>query len=112
MSALTYHTVNVIKFHIMSIIVPTASNETFKNLHPFGVILCHRTGGGLAKVDSTKLTISESQLWVLLVATNKNHGQPFVQYAERREPFSMGASYHLKEVPLKKGSREMIMPLF
>jgi hypothetical protein len=31
----------------------------------------------------TKLTISKSQFWVLLVITNKNHGQTFIQYAER-----------------------------
>ena len=48
-------------------------------------------------------TISESQFWVLLVVTNKNHGQPFVQYAEILQPFLMGASYHPEEVPLKKG---------
>jgi hypothetical protein len=47
-----------------------------------------------------------------LVVTNKNHGQPFVQYADHREPFLMEASYHPKEVPLKKGLRETIMPLF
>ena len=58
------------------------------------------------------LTISESQFWVLLVVTNKNHGQPFVQYADRRKPFLMEASYHPKEVQLKKGSRETIMSLF
>ena len=54
----------------------------------------------------------ELQFWVLLVVANKNHGQPFVQYVERREPISMGAAYHLEELPLKKGSRETIMPLF
>jgi len=48
----------------------------------------------------------------LLVVTNKNHGQPFVQYADGCEPFLMEASYHPEEVPLKKGSRELIMPLF
>jgi hypothetical protein len=64
------------------------------------------------KFDLTELTISKSQFWVLLVITNKNHGQPFVQYANRREPFLMGASYHPKKVPLKKGSRETIMLLF
>ena len=38
----------------------------------------------------------ESQFWVLLVVTNKNHGQPlFVQYADRREPFLMEASPQL-----------------
>ena len=36
----------------------------------------------ILKFDSTKLTISKSQLWVLLVITTKNHGQPFIQYAE------------------------------
>ena len=35
----------------------------------------------------------------LLVVANKNHGQ----YADRREPFLMEASYHPKAVPLKKG---------
>jgi len=34
----------------------------------------------------------ELQFWVLLVLTNKNHGQPLVQYAEISEPFLMGAS--------------------
>ena len=53
-------------------------------------------------------------LWVLLVVTNKNYGQPFVQYAERREPFLMEALCHPdpEEVRFKKGSRETIMPLF
>jgi len=40
----------------------------------------------------------------LLVVTNKNHGQPFVQYAEISEPFLMGASYCTEEVPLNLGS--------
>jgi len=48
----------------------------------------------------------------LLVVTTKNYGQPFVQYAERREPFLMEASYHPEEGWLKKGSQETIMPLF
>jgi len=43
------------------------------------------------KFDSTKLTISKSQFWVLLVITTKNHGQPFLQNVERHEPFAMGA---------------------
>ena len=47
--------------------------------------------------------ISESQFWVLLVVTNKNHGQSFVQYAERREPFLIGAPYHPEKFLLKKG---------
>jgi len=35
------------------------------------------------------------EFWVLLVVTNKNHGQPFVQYAERRYlALLIGASYH------------------
>jgi hypothetical protein len=36
----------------------------------------------------------ELQFWVLLVVTNKNHGQPLVQYAKIVEPFLMGASYY------------------
>jgi hypothetical protein len=46
----------------------------------------------------------ELQFWVLLVVTNKNHGQPFVQYAEISEPFLMGASYYPEEVSLNLGS--------
>ncbi len=38
-----------------------------------------------------------------LVITNKNHGQPFGQYAETLQPLLTGDSYHSKEVPLKKG---------
>jgi hypothetical protein len=34
------------------------------------------------------------------------------QYANCCELFYMGALYHPEEVPLKKSSQEMIMPLF
>jgi hypothetical protein len=54
----------------------------------------------------------ESQFWVLLVVTNKNHDQPFVQYADSGEPNSMGASYRPGELPIEFGSPESIMRLF
>jgi hypothetical protein len=52
----------------------------------------------------------KSQYWVLLVVTNKNHGQPLIQDAISGEPFLTGASYHPapEEVPFKKNSPEMI----
>ena len=54
----------------------------------------------------------ELQFWVLLVVTNKNHGQPFVQYAVSGEPNSMGASYRPGELPIEFVSPESIMRLF
>jgi hypothetical protein len=57
------------------------------------------------KFDSTKLTISESQFWVLLVVTNKNHGQPFVQYAD---VLSVLAASDPLLVSEEKASRKMI----
>jgi hypothetical protein len=48
----------------------------------------------------------ELQFWVLLFVTNKNHGQPLIQYAKIVEPFLMGASYHPEEVPLKKRAQQ------
>jgi hypothetical protein len=46
----------------------------------------------------------------LLVLTNKNHGQPFIQYAEISEPFLMGALYIPEEVPLNLGSLSAYWP--
>ena len=46
----------------------------------------------------------KSQFWVLLGITNKNHGQPRIQYVVSGESFLMGALYHPGEVPFKKGS--------
>jgi len=66
----------------------------------------------LTQACTIPATKPPSEFWVLLVVTNKNHGQPFVQCAKISKHFLMVALYYPEEIPLNLGSLNSITPLF
>ena len=73
-------TVDVIKLHTTSIIVPTASNETFKNLDPFWGPFMSSHGGAEKKIDGYLVSLVKYKKIIGVIIFGVNGGLPLHVY--------------------------------